>query len=157
MRKSCLLTMLVLAMAWVMSGCEKFALDQQMDDLCRRDGGVKVYETVVLPRAMFDQLGDPFPGWPDRAQEERLGPSYRYMKEIVDLKRGNALKGEGELRKYVERIYRRADGKLMGEAISYGRSGGDFIAYAHPTSKHCPIHKSANETLIRSVFLMNGE
>lgn len=138
-------------------GCEKFALDRQMEELCKKDGGVKVYETVTLPPEMFDRLGNPFPGWPNRQPEERLGPSYRYVEETIALKRGNAFKGEGELRRTTEQIYRRADGKLMGEAVSYGRSGGDFIAYAHPTSKHCPIYKSADETLIRSIFLKKGK
>ena len=144
-----------------LTGCEKFALDRQMEELCKKDGGVRVYEIVMLPASMFDQLGDPFPGWRARVlqgkPEERLGAEYRYVVERVHLKNGDPLKGEGRLDRTSERIYRRADGKLMGEAISYGRSGGDFIAYAHPTSKSCPIYQSANEKLIRSVFLRKGE
>jgi hypothetical protein len=141
-------------MAVLLAGCEKFALDRQMEELCKKDGGVKVYETVTLAPEMFDRSGNPFPGWPDRQPEERLGPSYRYVEERTLLKPGDALKGDGELRRTTEKVVRRADNKLMGEATSYGRSGGDFIALSHPTSKHCPIYKSADETLIRSVFLM---
>ena len=132
----------VAAMAFL-CGCEKFALDRQMEDLCLKDGGVKVYETVALPSAMFDQWGDPFPGWRGRPQELRLGGDYRYSVEVVYLKRGDPLKGEGRLERQSERIFRRSDGKLVGEAVSYGRSGGDFIVYAHPSSLHCPIQKSA--------------
>jgi hypothetical protein len=153
------LTPLAVALAVVglaMTGCEKFALDRQMEELCSKDGGVKVYETVMLPPEMFDQWGDPFPGWRGRKSEDRLGENYQYTMEISDLKKGDALKGEGELRRFSVRIHRRADRKLMGEAISYGRSGGDFIAFAHPTSKSCPADQSESD-LIRSVFVKKGE
>jgi hypothetical protein len=151
------LVVVVTFAALALSGCEKFALDRQMEELCKKDGGVKVYETVTLPPDMFDQWGDPFPGWRGRPLEERLGSAYRYVVETVYLKQGDPLKGEGQLRRTSERIYRRSDGKLIGEAISYGRSGGDFIVYAHPTSNHCPIYQSDSEGLIKSVFRKKGE
>lgn len=137
-----------------LAGCEKYSLDRQMEELCKKDGGVKVYETVMLPPEMFDRWGDPFPGWRERKPEDRLGPEYRYVEETVYLKEGDPFKGEGRLRKTSEQIYRRTDGKLIGEAISYGRSGGDFIVYNHPTSKHCPIYKTGSEMLIGSVFIL---
>ncbi len=138
------------------TACESYTLDRRMAELCRKDGGVKVYETVVLPPESFDHSGNPYPGWPTRPQEERLGPEYRYIVERVALKAGDALKGEGELRRTVERIYRRADNKLMGESVSYGRSGGDFFPFGHPTSNHCPVYETASETLIMSVFREQG-
>ncbi len=147
----------VVGITWMLTGCEKFALDRQMEELCKKDGGVKVYETITLPPDMFDQWGDPFPGWRGRKLEDRLGPEYRYVVETVYLKQGDPLKGEGRLVRFSKRIYRHADGKLIGEAISYGRSGGDFIAYAHPTSKHCPVYQSDSEGLIKSVFINKGE
>jgi hypothetical protein len=150
----------IVGMTLVLTGCEKFALDRQMEELCKKDGGVKVYETVTLPVSMFDQWGDPFPGWRAKVlqgkPEERLGSEYRYVVETIYLKQGDPLKGEGRLDRTSERIYRRDDGKLIGEAISYGRSGGDFIAYAHPTSKSCPVAQSESD-LIRSVFIKNGK
>lgn len=149
--------LLLAAALFLLTGCEKFALDRQMEELCKKDGGVKVFETVTLPPEMFDKLGHPFPGWPDRSQEDRLGSDYRYVVETVYLKQGDPLKGEGRLRRTSEKIYRRADDKLMGEAVSYGRSGGDFIAYAHPTSIHCPIYHSDSEGLVKSVFRKKGE
>lgn len=139
-----------------LTGCEKYALDRQMEELCRKDGGIKVYETVKLPPSMFDQWGDPFPGWRGRKLEDRLGPDYRYVVETVYLKQGDPLKGEGRLSRHITRIVRLSDNKLMGEAVSYGRSGGDFIAYAHPTSKSCPVEQSESD-LIRAVFLKKGK
>jgi hypothetical protein len=138
-------------------GCEKFALDRQMEELCKKDGGVKVYETVTLPSSMFDSLGDPFPGWPTRSSEDRFGPNYRFVVETQFLKSGDPQKGEGRLARTSKRIYRRVDGKLLGESITYGRSGGDFIAFAHPSSNSCPVYPSEGDTVIRSVFLKRTE
>lgn len=141
-----------LAVGLLNSGCEKYALDRQMEDLCEKDGGVKIYETVTLPAELFDQWGDPFPGWRGRPSEERLGPQFRYEWKIIEIKKGNALKGEGELKRFEVRIFRRSDGKLLGEGVSFGRSGGDFIAFAHPTSRSCPEGQSESD-VIRRVFV----
>ena len=146
----------VAAMSFL-SGCEKFALDRQMEELCRKDGGVKVFETVSLPSSMFDNLGDPFPGWPARSTEDRFGPDYRFVVETFFLKNGDPQKGEGRLARTSKRIYRRLDGKLLGESVTYGRSGGDFVAFAHPSSNSCPTYPSAGETVIRAVFLKRTE
>lgn len=148
--------LVALLVSLLLAGCEKFALDRQMEELCKKDGGIKVYETVKLPASMFDQWGDPFPGWRGRSQEERFGREYRYVFTMTYLKEGDPLRGEGRLQKYSYQIFRRSDNKLMGEAVSYGRSGGDFIAYAHPTSNHCPVDFSESE-LIRSVFIREGK
>jgi hypothetical protein len=149
------LGLILTAALLLLTGCEKFALDRQMEELCKKDGGVKVYETVTLPPEMFDQWGDPFPGWRKKVlqgkPEERLGSEYRYVVETVYLKQGDPLKGEGRLSRHITRIVRLSGNKLMGEAISYGRAGGDFIAYAHPTSKSCPVIQSESD-LIRGVF-----
>jgi hypothetical protein len=145
---SCLLAFLAMA-----AGCEKLSLDRQMEELCKKDGGVRIYETVALPPEMFDQWGDPFPGWRGRSMEDRLGPNYRYMVETIYLKSGDPQKGEGRLDKTVTKIVRRSDGKLLGEAVSYGRSGGDFIAYAHPSSRSCPVYQDDKQWVIKSVFV----
>jgi hypothetical protein len=149
----------VLLSTSMLSGCEKYRLDQQMEELCKKDGGVKVYETVTLPPEMFDRFGNPFPGWPNRAEIDRLGPDYRYVVERIYLKRGDPIQlfSKGELIQRVERIFRVSDGKLMGQWILYNRIGGETILLGHPSGKICPDYKNANETLIRSVFLKKGE
>lgn len=37
----------------VLGGCERWALDRQMEEMCRKDGGVKVYEKVRDPGIEF--------------------------------------------------------------------------------------------------------
>jgi hypothetical protein len=139
-------------------GCEKAALDRQVAELCEKDGGVKVYEAVRLPPEMFDRDGNPFPGWRGRSLGDRLGPAYRYLRETAYLKEGdpNQFFSEGVLSRYSEKIIRVSDNKLMGESVVYGRTGGEAILLGHPSGTMCPILKSADKTLIRSVFLKKG-
>lgn len=145
--------LLALILGMPLAGCEKAALDHRLNELCEKDGGVRVYETISLPPSMFDQWGDPFPGWRGREFEDRLGPDYRFVAETEYLKSGDPFKGEGRLDRSVTKIFRRSDNKLLGEAISYGRSGGDLIAFAHPSSRSCPIYKDDSEWVIKSVFV----
>ncbi len=132
----------------LLTGCERDSLDRQMAELCAKDGGIKVHETVTLPPEMFDQNGDPFPGWRSRPESQRLGDDYRLVEETRYLKQGDPLKGEGRLTRYQSRVVRMSDGKVLGEGIMYGRSGGDFIVVDHFSSKAC----GESRGVIRSVF-----
>lgn len=140
----------------LVTGCEKFELDRQMEELCKKDGGVRVYETVKLSPEMFEPLGDPFPGWRKRKPEDRLGADYLYEETDTILKVGDPLKGQGRLVRTERQIIRRSDKKLMGESVRYGRSGGDFIAFDHFTSNSCPVRQGSND-VIRQVFIKQGK
>ncbi len=65
-----------------LTGCEKDELDRQMEALCAKDGGNKVYETVALPADMFSESGQPFSSVKSRSQEGKLGSEYIYLNEI---------------------------------------------------------------------------
>jgi hypothetical protein len=141
-----------------LAGCERWALDRQMEELCERDGGVKVYETVTLPAGDFDRFGTPLGRYlkPDTAPDERLGPDYRYVQkaEILVDKNASGERGKGRLDRWYFAIYRRADDKLLGEKILYQRGGGDLFTLGfEPSRKACP---SPSPDLAQSVF-MNGK
>ena len=108
---------------------------------------------------MFDRDGNPFPGRRSRPLEDRLGSDYQYVVETTHLKDGDPFQlfSEGRLSRRTEKIIRESDGKLMGQWVIYGRIGGEAILFGHPTSTICPEYRSADETLIRSVFLRRGE
>lgn len=132
-------------------GCEKDRLDKQMAELCKKDGGSKVYETVALPADMFDESGYPFPGWRDRQdKEDRLSKDYFYVREEIILKAGDPLKGEGQLSRFHTKIIRRSDSKLLGEKIFYTRTGGDGIVIGHFTMNTCP---KTDEPIDKLIFI----
>jgi len=131
----------------LLSGCERWALDRQMEELCAKDGGIKVYEKVRDPKMEFSN-GAPFyrhtsPNWP---QDEYFGPDYRYVTEekyIVGNRQTKVEHGEGNLVRIHTAIYRRTDNKLLGEQIWYHRAGGDGFVWGglglHPSGKNCPM------------------
>ncbi len=44
-------------LTWNLVGGEKVLMDRKVDRLCSKDGGIEVYETVVLPSERFDKWG----------------------------------------------------------------------------------------------------
>jgi hypothetical protein len=47
---------------------------------------------------------------------------------------------------------RKADGKVLGEGVLYGWSGGDFIGIGYFTSKTCPEKFGEVDAVIRGIF-----
>lgn len=127
-----------------LAGCERWALDRQMEELCKKDGGIKVYETVTLPASDFNQFGEPLGRYiqTKKSEDERFGPDYKYVlkRDFVVGPKARADLGEGQLTRWYQAIYRRADNKLLGEQIWYARSGGDGFTFGfQPSGKECPI------------------
>lgn len=50
-------TLVSILLVATLAGCEKYELDRQMEALCKKDGGVRVYEKVHLPMNLFDTTG----------------------------------------------------------------------------------------------------
>lgn len=122
------------------SGCEKYELDQRMSELCKKDGGMAVYETVKLPPDMFDQFGKPKSvakstngGYVSIIADDYIGSS-----EMTYIKSGNPLNGKASLARIHTKITRIKDGAILSEGIRYLRAGGDWIAIGHFSQKDCP-------------------
>jgi len=150
------LLLLLITSVWLLSGCEKYWLDKQMEELCAKDGGIQVFETVQLPPEMFDRNGDAFPGWRSRTEAQRYGDGYELRRTETVLKAGDPIHGQGKLSRYEWTISRRTDGKVLGKGIVYGRSGGDFIVVDHFTSKTCPATLGMPSGLEKAVFKKVG-
>lgn len=143
------------ASALFLCGCERWALDRQMEELCKRDGGVKVYEKVVLPASEFSNLGRPLFRHQRISQStaDQLGPNYRFVEDRKFIAGSDATpeKGEGQLTRWYQAIRRRADGLLLGESVRYNRSGGDAFTFGlQPSGKDCPPNM---KDLAQSVFV----
>lgn len=134
---------------------EKYAADKEMQALCAKDGGVKIYETMTVPKSQFDKWGMPRgKNWDGSNFPSTLDPEYRYSNSTEFLKRGDVLKGEVQMSRNTQRIRRLSDGKLMAESITYGRSGGDHFIHrilgGHPSGLQCPVLPT---DLITRVFI----
>jgi hypothetical protein len=98
-----------------------------------------VYETVILPPYEYEQMFKYKVA--AKSSEDYYGPQYRYVRERTVLFGANAEpeKGQGRLVRSHLAIYRRADGKLLGESVQYIRAGGDGFTFGlQPSSNACP-------------------
>jgi hypothetical protein len=114
---------------WVAVGRNMW-LDHQVREMCAKDGGVKVYETVELTPDLVDWAGRisiPF--------KERAKPTDKYYMEMEE---HFFLKGDPQMTRSIYRILRRIDGKILGESVYYGRGGGDLPGPWHGSSFTCP-------------------
>lgn len=130
----------------LLAGCEKARLDAQVKELCAKDGGIKVYETVKLPAERFDQWGMVRPYDPTQG-ENSLGSEYIFKRDTNYFKKGNP-----EMWSTHVQIVRRSDNKLLGESTRYSRRGGDLPGPWHESSLACP-KDAGQEVLIQSVFM----
>ena len=131
---------------WIAIGRNMW-LDHQVREMCAKDGGVKIFETVTLPPERFDKYGQ------IRVPAKvYIKPSDEYFEEwdTAYLQRGNP-----ELRRSHFKIIRRIDSKVLGEAVSYHRRSGGLFGPWHDTSFGCP--EDSNEiTLMKRIFLMTN-
>lgn len=139
-----LLTLLLIAL--FVAGCEKDRLDRQVKELCAKDGGVRVYETVKLPSDRFDKWGmikayDPTKG------EEALGYDYILKRDATYLKQGVP-----DMLRIHTQIFRRIDNKKLGESVFYKRGGGDPPGPWHGSSFMCP-ELSVESDVLRQIFI----
>lgn len=136
------LAMLIMA-AGLLAGCEKARLDEKVRELCAKDGGIKVYETVKLPAERFDQYGVvsiPLKGDAKPEDEYYIDWNVQYIKH-----------GNPSLWRSHHRLFRRSDRKILGESIMYARSGGDLPGPWHGSTFKCP-EPTQGPSLESSVF-----
>lgn len=132
---------------WIAVGRNMW-LDHQVRELCTKDGGVKVYETVILPAERFDKYGNvhiPSKNFAKPTDE------YYYESKNQYFQKGNADQtGNPDIFQYNFRIVRHLDGKIMGESISYIRRGGGLPGPWHPSSFSCPEHSDPARLIFKS-------
>lgn len=127
-------------------------LDAEVRELCARDGGVRVYETVRLPKERFDKWGMVKPYDPTQ-KENALGSEYTYKTEEYFFRKGNP-----SIVRYHHQVFRRSDGKLLGETTSYGRGGGDMPGPWELSNYHCPPTSVSSEiALFKRIFIPSME
>jgi hypothetical protein len=120
-----------------------------MQALCAKDGGIRVYESVTLSPAQYDEVMSFKAKAPSR--EEYFGPNYLYVEKIETLfgKDADPNRGQARLTRGYFAIYRRSDNKLLGEQVQYGRSGGDIVTFVFPPSnKTCPVFEKGVDRIV---------
>ena len=133
-------------------GCEarKAYFDRQVRKMCEKDGGVTVFERVVLDQAEYKRLGGSYGQIP--VPEERSASA---MDPYVSNTTRKVLKEDSiRITRTDSLLKRRADGKVLARYVSYARVGGDFPSWAHPSSSMCDL---PNDNVSQQVFTVQGE
>lgn len=133
-----------------LAGCgfEARRLDAQMEELCKKDGGIKVYEQVTLPAEYFTASGGltlgPLLAQSSDTNFQRVGEDdFRILIQrtyLVGNRMTNLQSGNGVLTRTKVTVVRWKDKFLLGEQIWYARGGGDGFTFGfQPSGKSCPF------------------
>jgi hypothetical protein len=150
--KSCALTARLSLHGWaavafvvsLLSGCQKWQLDEEARRLCAKDGGISVYETVKRSTSNIDlKAGFALPPLGKQAASDQYAHEWTSQ---------NVTSGNPSLRRDEFRIIRLSDGKELARLVSYSRVGGDMPGPWHESHFRCPVGLDEN-ALMRSVFV----
>lgn len=119
---------------------KKSRWDTIVTDLCLKEGGVKIFEYVVLSQEEYDR-NDGYGNFikiKDKSSS-KLSHDYFYESKTTFIQKGSpdSAGGEPEVRKSIYTTFRRNDMKIMQTLIYFGRRGGDAPSFAHPSSFSC--------------------
>lgn len=144
---------LLIGLWWGVPNYRKAKADAMVRELCAKDGGMKVYETVKLPTERFDQYGlvrFGSLGLPPLKQNMKSEDDFYYTSEINWMIPETSV-GALAMWRLDQKLFRAADHKLLAVAISYSRRGGDPIGPWHPSSYRCPPNADIT-VAVRRVF-----
>jgi hypothetical protein len=131
-------------------GCEarKAYYDSQVREMCRKDGGMTVFERVSVDRTDYARLGGSH-GQIAVPEERSASPDYPYVSNTTR----EIIKEDSFIRiiRTEGVIKRRVDGKVLARYVTYSRVGGDFPIGAHPSYSLCEL---VNGSASRKVFIV---
>ena len=132
-------TLAMVMVITVLAGCAGYVpgrqayWDEQVKEMCEKDGGVTVYERVKLTQSEYQRLGGARGIIPVPARSS-AGPNAPY---VADTKITKIREGSPEVYRRETMIVRSADGMVLSRQIQYGRIGGDFPSPSHHSSYGC--------------------
>lgn len=149
------LLLIVALIAWgIFAEARKSYWDGKVETLCKLDGGIRVFERAQLDARYFDaekniripakpsiHSGAPFK-WEAKPDD----PFFYEIK--IDIIRDD----HPRVAKNIVELFRSQDGKILGQAVSYGRVGGDSFAIDFPSRKNCPESLGESD-LFKAVFI----
>ena len=112
--------------------------DAQVREMCARDGGVTIFEQIVISAAQavtLPKVGGFF-GVAPEALAKLEEPAF-IRNQSIQIREGNPSVVRDQ-----QEIIRRSDGRVVGLVVRYGRGGGDFPSHAHPSEFSCPDYIS---------------
>lgn len=142
----------------VLVGCASYVpgrqsfWDQQVAEMCKKDGGVHIVERVRISRTDIQYLGgtEEKIAIPSKSSAHPNAPVYSEL-HITYLRQGNPQVSRAE-----SVVMRRADGAVVARWINYSRRGGDVPSPSHDSVFSCPDLDRIRSDL-RQLFIIKGE
>ena len=127
--------------------------DHKVDELCAKDGGVIIYEKVVISKKDYPDIKITSTGSIILPHEKdvTISDPFYYTSKTEYLENGNL-----EVRRYKQSIVRNSDKRTLSTFISYGRSGGDSVlsSWMHPSAYSCDSRKNDIKEFSSTVTIM---
>lgn len=135
----------------VLAGCAGYVpgrqayWDEQVKEMCARDGGVRIFEKLHIKRSNVRYLGkiDGRIGISIKRLAHPDAPAYSEL-QVTYLHDANPQVTRNE-----STIIRRIDGTVVARWVVYARFGGDFPSPSHGSSFSCPDLYEITEDLQR--------
>jgi len=122
--------------------------DRKVDELCEKNGGIRIYERIYLPHSRFDKWGNLTISSKDSTKDT---DEYYFIKTRKYYKEGNP-----SIWMSRHKILRKKDGEVLGESIRYIRRGGDMVGPWHESSYMCPPI-NGESSLESKIFISKGD
>jgi hypothetical protein len=135
MTKFFLVILLVAGCAGCVPGRQAY-WDTQVRKMCRKDGGVQIFERVRITKSEINFLGESSGKLVILSKElaHPQSPVYAIRREgKIFASEGNVSIGKSEWS-----IIRRLDKKVVANLIRYSRTGGDSPGFIHQSTFFCP-------------------
>lgn len=148
-----LIPVLIIAAAVVWYGyCEarKAYWDHWVKEMCEKDGGVRVYEKIVLDAQQYEAIF-PTPGFTSIPYKKSAKSDTKYYldNQIQYIRSANPA-----VWKMQTKVIRNPDRKILGEKIYYARVGGDFPTWAHDSSFGCAYMPNQTGSFLHKIFIL---
>jgi hypothetical protein len=134
---------------WIISSTVKWFYDQKVLELCAKDGGIKVYETVKLPSDQLSFSNEIRIPARKIYEPADITHEFYYSPSMLRLRSGNP-----DLLKLQFKVFRNKDSRLLGEAITYIRIGGDLPGPWMESSFSCPKNSDITD-LNKKIFIFS--
>jgi hypothetical protein len=135
----------------------RMQLDAEMEKLCAKDGGTRVYQHITLSPEKYEEQKEK--NFYDQSSIEKVFGTDFLMKQEESYLHGSPEIDPWDkpcLIRYHEQLFRKVDGKLLGEVIWYMRIGGksglsriERYISGHPGVESCPRGLDINSVTMR--------
>lgn len=133
--------------------------DDKVREMCARDGGIKVIEREILVRGRYVDADGNIRIPPKAQPREGYGPLpfeateddlvfYQVKTTLIRDERPRVARDDVQ-------VFRARDNKLLGQATSFGRVGGDAFAVDFESRLRCPVEATESE-LFKAVFIVDN-